>query len=110
DAPRMEGGDGLAPVEPPLITRPSWARVPRELQRFYPRAAVRQNVEGRAVLDCLVSTAGPLAWAVAAETPAGWGFGAAALEIAAQYRMVPATRDGVPIEGRYRMAVPFDLR
>lgn len=96
--------------QPAEITQPSWARVPRDLARFYPHGALRQNVEGRAVLDCLVSTTGALACAIVSETPAGWGFGAAALQIAGEYRMRPAMRDGAPVEGRYRMAVPFDLR
>jgi hypothetical protein len=47
---------------------------------------------------------------VVSETPANWGFGRAALEIAGDYRMVPAMRDGQAIEGRYRMRVPFEVR
>lgn len=106
-----QDGTTLAFASPPAeITLPTWARVPRDLTRFYPHGALRQNVEGRAVLDCLVSTTGSLACALASETPTGWGFGPAALQIASEYRMIPATRDGAPVEGRYRMVVPFDLR
>jgi hypothetical protein len=43
------------------------------------------------------------------ETPRGWGFGEAALAIAADHRMAPATRNGAPVEGRYTMRVPFEL-
>jgi protein TonB len=53
---------------------------------------------------------GALDCAVVSETPAGWGFGAAAVAIARDHRMAPATQDGRPVEGRYRMAVPFRLR
>jgi hypothetical protein len=32
------------------------------------------------------------------------------MQIARDHRMAPAMRDGVPVEGRYRMRVPFELR
>lgn len=98
-----------APEQPPLVSDPHWRRQPRDLSRYYPPRARAANVEGQVVLDCAVSAQGALACAVAQETPEGWGFGAAAQRIAREHVMVPAMRDGQPIEARYRMRVPFRL-
>jgi periplasmic protein TonB len=101
----------ISEIGPPFvaeeITDPRWLRRPRDLQRYYPRAAITRGVEGVVVLDCLVAVTGDLRCAVVSETPREWGFGAAALRIAAEHRMEPARRDGTAVEGRYRMRVPF---
>lgn len=106
-------GDRLAPFTPQettaTITNPHWLQRPRDLARYYPRRALAREVEGAVTLDCLVSTRGRLNCSIASETPTGWGFGEAALRIAADHRMAPAMRGGAPTEGRYRMHVPFEL-
>jgi protein TonB len=89
------------------ITVPQWLRRPRNLQRYYPRGAIARGVEGMVVLDCMVATTGALRCQVISETPREWGFGDAALRIAAEHRMEPARSNGAPVEGRYRMRVPF---
>lgn len=97
-------------VGPPTvmtIERPHWLQRPANLQRYYPRRALDGGVQGDVVLDCLVRTSGYLACDVVSETPAGRGFADAALRIAADHRMTPATHNGVAVEGRYRMRVPF---
>lgn len=94
---------------PVIIADPTWVERPRDLARYYPDRARLRGVEGEALLDCRVDVFGALACRVERETPAGWGFGEAALRIAADHRMAPATRDGLPVEGRYRMRVPFNL-
>jgi len=94
---------------PVTISDPRWIERPRDLARYYPRRAIGRDVEGSVVLDCLVSTQGRLTCDVLSETPANFGFGEAALRIAADHRMAPATRDGAAVEGRYRMRVPFEL-
>lgn len=108
-----DAGDPLAPFTPQetvaTITNPHWLQRPRDLARYYPRRALAREVEGAVTLDCLVSTAGRLSCNVVSETPNGWGFGEAALRIAADHRMAPAMRDGAATEGRYRMHVPFEL-
>lgn len=98
------------PVGPAMISDPRWLRVPRDLERYYPRRALQAGVTGNVQLDCLVSTTGALHCTVISETPENWGFGAAAIRISQQHQMVPARRDGVAVEGRYRMRVPFQLR
>lgn len=102
-------GHGVV-IGPPLVENPSWLRRPRDLARYYPRRALELGVEGQVTLDCLVLTTGRLSCTVASETPQNWGFAAAALRISGDYQMVPATRNGVPVEARYRMRIPFELR
>jgi protein TonB len=92
-----------------VITRPDWLRRPTNLQIYYPNRARDRGVEGIVQLDCLVQVDGRLNCNLVSETPGGWQFGNAALRIARDHRMVPATRDGVPVEARYRMRVPFNL-
>ncbi|WP_395645359.1 TonB family protein [Terricaulis sp.] len=103
-------GPAAQPQSFVAITNPRWSRTPRDLARYYPARALAMSIEGQAVLDCLVGTDGRLACSVVSETPSNWGFGAAAVRISEDYRMVPAMRDGVAVEGRYRMRVPFDIR
>lgn len=98
------------PVGPPEITNPRWLRQPRDLARYYPPRALARGVEGQALLNCLVDVRGALECSVISETPEGWGFGAAAVRISEDYRMVPAMRDGQAVPGRYRMRVPFEMR
>ncbi len=102
-------GPVAQPVEPPEITNPRWLRRPRDLAAYYPRRAIDRGVTGEVVLDCLVSPVGRLACNVVSETPSNWGFGEAALRISRDHLMAPATRDGMSIEGRYRMRVPFQV-
>jgi TonB family protein len=99
----------FSPPGPMTIENPHWLQRPRNLARYYPRRALAREVEGFVMLDCAVSTAGLLSCSVISETPSGWEFGAAALRMAADHRMQPAMRDGVPVEGRYRMRVPFEV-
>jgi protein TonB len=95
---------------PPEITSPRWLQRPRDLGIYYPRRAEARGVTGDVVLDCLVSPAGRLDCDVVSETPSNWGFGEAALAISRDHRMAPATREGVVVQGRYRMRVPFQVR
>jgi periplasmic protein TonB len=93
--------------EPVTITDPVWIERPRNPERFYPREAFIAGVAGEVVLECEVDVAGRLRCTVASETPAGRGFGEAALRIANAHVMRPAMRNGAPARGRYRMVVPF---
>lgn len=105
------GGFAVGPAEsgPVAIAHPAWERRPRDLYRYYPRRAREAGIEGAVQLDCRVSTLGMLDCSVISESPPDWGFAAAAIRMARDYRMTPATRDGRPVEGRYRMRVPFEL-
>jgi protein TonB len=83
---------------------------PRNLASYYPRRALAREITGEVLLDCRVSALGALDCTIIAENPQNWGFGVAAQRIARDHRMTPASRDGVAVEGRYRMRVPFELR
>ncbi|MFZ2029791.1 MAG: TonB family protein [Vitreimonas sp.] len=102
-------GPAIPDPGPPTISNPHWLQTPHDLARYYPVIALRREIEGAVQLDCLVTTTGALQCTVISEAPANWGFGAAAIRISQDYRMVPATQGGAPVEGRYRMRVPFRL-
>jgi protein TonB len=94
-------------VDLPVIEAPIWVVQPNHPERFYPRRAFLTGVEGRVELACYVEIDGRLDCDVASETPAGHGFGEAALALARAHVMRPALRDGEPVRARYRMIVPF---
>lgn len=112
--PRLPDDGGVVsyvgPPGPAEITNPAWLRRPVNLNRYYPARALERGVEGDVLLDCLVSTRGALDCSVVSETPPGWGFAEAARRMSRDHLMVPASRDGMPVEGRYRMRVPFRVQ
>ena len=87
---------------PRVIRDPSWLSRPSvdEMNREYPTRALTLDKTGVASLVCTVSANGTLAGcSVASETPAGYGFGAAALKLSKRFRMSPRTEDGLPVDG-----------
>lgn len=93
----------VAPApQPRVLTAPDWVRRPdaQDFAEHYPRAALRQNKPGRAVMNCLVKADGALDdCKVTEEFPADLGFGEATLKMAKYFRMRPMTKDGVPVDG-----------
>jgi TonB family protein len=95
---------------PPTIERPQWIERPTgdDFVRFYPVAALHQNVTGRAVLECAVDRNGRISCSVIEETPTGWGFGDAAVRISRAFRMSPQLADGTSVAGgRVRIPIRF---
>lgn len=89
------------PVEG-VITTPDWARKPTgdDVARFYPQFPQFLNLEGNALIHCVVTTQGELAnCAVTSESPKGLRFGEAALKLAPSFRMRPMTVDGSAVGG-----------
>ncbi|MGR4864243.1 TonB family protein [Caulobacter sp. LARHSG274] len=89
--------------------RPSnaWVSVPTptEVQAAYPPAAKARGREGVARLDCTATKAGELKdCRIAAESPAGEGFGAAALALADRFSLTHADPE------RISFSVAFDNR
>ncbi len=96
------------PPVPHVISNPDWVSGPT--QPYFPAAAQRAHLSGRAKLQCVVSAQGVLEnCRVLAEAPAGYGFGKTALTMAAQFRMRPKTRDGQPVGGAI-VVIPLDFQ
>jgi TonB family protein len=78
----------------------SWLRLAtrQETAAVYPREALKQGVDGRVFMACDVTVKGRVTdCKVTSETPAGMGFGAAALKLASKYRLKPTVRAGKPV-------------
>ncbi|HYD73954.1 MAG TPA: energy transducer TonB, partial [Candidatus Binatia bacterium] len=85
-----------APPNPAVLTGMNWVERPtgQDFARNYPHDAIRNNIEGRVVLDCLVGADGRLSCAVISENPPGHGFGDASLRISREFRAARKTVDG----------------
>jgi TonB family protein len=82
----------------------------QEYINFWPQAAARKGVGGSATLDCEVDLDGLLQdCKVADETPAGSGFGPAALALAPKFLFKPATQNGRPVASRVQFRMKFQL-
>lgn len=64
-----------------------------EIALFYPPAAKAKGVEGKATITCRTRKGMVWACALDSETPAGEGFGAAALALAKRYEASPTAED-----------------
>jgi len=80
----------LPPAGPGLIANPVWRRrpAPEKMVELFPAAAREQEVQGFAAVECRVTRDGDLTGChVIAETPIGFGFGAAASELAQYFQI-----------------------
>ena len=87
-----------------------WAQRPsaRRISELYPARALRAGVGGRVELNCSVRANQSLSCSVANESPAGLGFGQAALSASAAYRASPTLSDGSSSNGApARIVVQF---
>ncbi len=78
---------------------------------YYPDGAMRSGQQGAAVIDCFVDRGGYLSdCRVVSETPAGYGFGAAALTMAPLFKVRPKSPDAKSGVGtRVQMPIAFKL-
>jgi hypothetical protein len=88
-----------------IITQPTRAQI----QAAYPERALSNQIEGGAAIDCEVTAQGKLAGCqLAAETPAGFGFGQATLDLSGDFVMKPRYVDGEAVDGAtVRVGVSF---
>jgi TonB family protein len=85
----------------PYDVAPNWLRQPTnaEVEAVKPTAAIKEGLDGRVVLKCLVTVQGALTnCSVDHENPPGKGFGAAALTLTTSFQMRPAMKAGKPVE------------
>ncbi|MBV9995457.1 MAG: TonB family protein [Caulobacteraceae bacterium] len=97
---------------PAVITHPDWVHQPSadDVTEYYPAAAVRTSMGGRAILECGVGIDELLEYCVVREeTPEGYGFGDAALRLSHLFKMRPMTRDGVPVAGA-KVVIPIHFQ
>ncbi|HEY8572639.1 TonB family protein [Phenylobacterium sp.] len=82
-----------------------------DIARYYPEAAAKGGVEGRATLGCTIAANGLLEGCrVLEETPADQGFREAALRMSRLFKMRPTTRSGEPVAGgQVRIPIRFVL-
>lgn len=93
-----------------IDTRPDWVKQPtaRDILAVFPRGALQKGRDGQAMIECVVTVHGSLNDCIAIwETPDGEGFGRAAIGLAPQFGMKPATRQGRPTPAMVRIPVNF---
>lgn len=108
--PRVDPGVQAA-EDGRIVRPPTWRRRPSaaDIQEAYPQEALADGVGGQGVLICEVELDSTLSRCVAPEPPKGYGFGAAALSLAASFRIRPETIDGEPVvHGLVVAPVRFD--
>lgn len=94
------------------IVHATWLTRPNaeDLLGVWPAEALKRGRGGKAVLSCTVTTTGALVECqVASESPAGAGFGQAAISLTPQLLMSPGTRNGVPFnEAGVKIGINFE--
>jgi TonB family protein len=97
---------------PLVLASPQWKRGPDDdaIRAAFPPKAVGVSSHGQVGLVCAADAAGVMTGCrVIAETPAGLGFGEAALELSHQMAVNLWTEDGRPVEGaQVSFAITFD--
>lgn len=99
-----------APTDPvPANAGPTWVRPPRVTVDDYPRRAIDRGVSGLAAITCKPSADGrPTSCRIVTETPAGLGFGAAALRVVERARLTPLGANDDP-EAVFTVTIRFPL-
>ncbi len=105
-------GSGSGGPGGPALLDPDWVSWfgPEEVERAYPMAAYKAGTPGGALLSCQGLRDGRVRdCRVISETPAGQGFGRAALGLTRFCRFRPLKIDGRPVEARLRIPIEFSV-
>ncbi|MBU1378190.1 MAG: TonB family protein [Alphaproteobacteria bacterium] len=89
-----------------------WVKIPTpaRLLEVFPADAYKRGISGRALISCVATVQGALADCVTLdETPAGMGFGGAAIALTPQFLMKPATLAGKPVGSVMNVPVNFKM-
>lgn len=89
-----------------------WLRrpTPEQLLAVFPTQAYRRGQSGKAIINCIVTVQGALTdCATMEETPAGAGFGGAAIALTPQFLMRPAQKGGKPVASVVNMPINFRM-
>ena len=100
------------PLVEPRATPLDWLHRPSgdDVLRYYPIGARHYGIEGAATIQCQVTDRGLLAGCVVvSESPAGQGFGAAAMKLGSLFKMGPMTKGGRPAGGG-TVVIPIRFR
>jgi len=101
---------GSPPTPPGLHTNPDWLKKPtiEELLAVWPVRALREGVNGKAEVSCIVNVHGLLEQcAIVSESPSGMDFGAAALLLTPSFLMKPASGPDGPVPARANIPINF---
>lgn len=89
---------------------PDWVKTPsaRDIASVWPSVALKEGIGGKAIIACIVTVQGTLrACRIDSESPAGKGFGGAALVLSSQFLLKPALKNGAPVEAGVRIPIDF---
>jgi outer membrane biosynthesis protein TonB len=92
-----------APAQDVVVPDPVWRATPEtdDVEHAYPREAAARKVEGMTAVHCRIGDDGHLSdCRVTMETPAGFGFGQAALSLTGKYRAAELSKSGQPVAGK----------
>jgi protein TonB len=110
------GGSGFVAGPPslPLIRNPEWASLPsqEQIDALYPARAGRRRIPADVILLCQVLAEGVVVGCrVETESPAGLGFGEAALKMTPMFRIRPKLVDGQAVDrALVRVPIGFSMR
>lgn len=97
-------------VGEPNVQNPDWISAPsgQAIADQYPGAAEMLRITGEVTLDCTLTIESRVKdCKVIKESPAGWGFGEAALRLTSLFKLRPQLVDGAPTEGQVKIPIRF---
>lgn len=92
------------------VTAQGWLRElePADVYDVYPPLPLAQRISGQVSLMCVIAAEGNHACELESETPAGFGFGAAALRLSQTFAFSPRREAGVAVDSAARVPVLFE--